>query len=131
MLAPSEDPFWNVRARELDEERRLQADIDSVEASIVLAKKSVAIRNAPGFEDFLKAIKGLHSSSLVDLVTDAKLTDQGLREQRGRVRALEDVISLLTKSSMLEMLETHLAARKSLLEDVLKRRPKPKQEATT
>lgn len=130
MLAPN-DSFWDVRRREQDEIDALQRDVLACTLQIDLLKKAEAIRHAPGFHDFLTALKGMHSLERDKLVGDNRFTNDGLRELRGRVKALESVLSLLTKPQTTGVLAERLEASKNALAEALKRRPRPKTEDKT
>lgn len=123
-----DDNFWNVADRERREMERLQRDCMELQAQIDLNARVEALRHAAGFEDFLKGLKALHALARERLVGDEKLTDAGLREQRGRVRGLESVLALLTSTRANETLAQQLAERKNLMAEALRRRPKPKNE---
>jgi hypothetical protein len=122
------DDFWNVVERERREVEALERDCVQIQAQIEAHRRVEALRHAPGFEDFLKSLKALHAIARESLVGDAKLTNEGLREQRGRVRGLESVLALLTNTTVNETLAKQLVERKNLLAEALRRRPKPKNE---
>lgn len=122
--------FWDVREHEAAEERELEKQIDSLSSAIELGRRAMQIRNAPGFQDFLKAVHDLRDVAIRKLARDGKLTDIGMREQRGRVQAIEDVISLLKSDHMLEQLEVQRVARKNTLTGARQRRPKPREDQT-
>lgn len=130
MLAPSNDTFWNVADREREEVNHLERDIATINAQLDTCRKVAALRHAPGFQDFLDALKRMHAVEREKLIGDTRLTDQGLREARGGVRRLEAVLSLLTRSQMDEQLAAQLKERQNVLAEALRRRPIPK-EATT
>lgn len=122
------DQFWNIKERERVEEESLQRRALQIQAQIDVVKRVEQIRHAPGFTEFLNAIKGMHALEREKLVGDDKLTDIGLREVRGRVRGLESVLALLTKPQITETLAAQLAECKNQLAEALRRRPKPKPE---
>lgn len=122
------DEFWNVKAREEEEENHLRRKILELKVQRDLVAKADQIRNAPGFQDFLKTIQGLHVLAREALIGDPKLTNDGLREQRGKVKGLESVLALLTKPQIAGTLEAQLAELTQLLAEAMKRRPKPKPE---
>lgn len=124
----AEDQFWNVLERERLEIETLERECLSLQTQIDLAKRVESIRHAPGFTDFLQAVKGMHSLARERLVGDERLTDAGLREQRGKVRALESVLALLTTPQVNETLASQLAERKNLLATALRRRPKNNED---
>ena len=122
------DQFWNIKERERIEDESLQRRALQIQAQIDMAKRVEQIRHAPGFSDFLSAVKVMHALEREKLVGDDKLTDIGLREVRGRVRGLESVLALLTKPQITETLAAQLAECKNLMAEALRRRPKPKPE---
>jgi hypothetical protein len=117
-----------VQARERAEEDHLRREILEITVQLDTVKRVEALRNAPGFQDFVKSVQAQHTLSREKLVGDNRLTNDGLREQRGRVKALESVLSLLTKTQIVDTLAEQLAERKNLLAEALRRRPKPKPE---
>jgi hypothetical protein len=122
------DTFWNVKAREQEEEDRLRRDILEITVQIETVSKIDALRHAPGFQDFLKAMQAQHAVARERLIGDNRLTNDGLREQRGRVKGLESVLALLTKPQISETLAQQLAERKNQLASAMQRRPKTKTE---
>lgn len=122
------DEFWDVRAREAREVETLQRECMQLQAQIEVNRRVDSLRAAAGYEDFVKALKALHALARERLVGDEKLTNEGLREQRGRVRGLESVLALLTSARVNETLAQQLAERKNLLAEALRRRPTPKNE---
>lgn len=123
--------FWDVKERERQEEASLKKALEILEASILLSKRAVAIRNAPGFSAMVDQLRKLHSAAMSKLATDMTLTNDSIREQRGRVSALADLISLLTNEQSTDLLEARMAQVQNDLDDALRRRPKQqKQEAT-
>lgn len=124
------DTFWNVKAREQAEEDHYRRDILALSVQLDTIKKVEAIRHAPGFQDYLKAVQAQHALAREKLIGDDRLTNEGLREQRGRVKALESVLALLTKPQIADTLAEQLTERKNLLAEALRRRPKPKTEET-
>lgn len=126
------DPFWDVKAREAAEVDALNRDIINIQQQIEVAKRVEAVRHAPGFQDLLVAMKGLHAIAREKLVGDGTLNNDGLREQRGRVRGIESVLALFTSAVANTALASQLAERKNQLVEVLRRRPKqPKSEDPT
>lgn len=124
----SGDDFWNVAERERKETEKLERDCMRLQAEIDVNRRVEALRHAAGFEDFLKSLKSLHALAREALVGDDRLTNEGLREQRGRVRGLESVLALLVSPNGHETLAKQLAERKTLLAEALRRRPKQKNE---
>ena len=122
------DNFWNVLERERQELEHLQRECDNLQAQIDVNRRVDSLRHAPGFSEFLEALKSLHSLAREKLVGDHLLTNDGLREQRGRVKGLESVLALLTSVRVNETLANRLQESKNLLSEALRRRPKPKTE---
>lgn len=125
MNAP-DDKFWSVLERERVEVENLERECLSLQTQIDVTKRVETIRHAPGFIDLLNAIKGLHALAREKLVGDERLTNEGMREQRGRVRGLESVLSLLINPQVNATLAERLVERKNQLAEALRRRPKPK-----
>lgn len=122
------DGFWSVTEREAAEEQRLRRQCMEIQSQIDVVQRAEAIRHAPGFNDFLNAVKGMHALSRDKLVGDGNLTNEGLREVRGRVRGLESVLALLTKPQVTEALASQLVECKTLLAEALRRRPKQPEQ---
>jgi len=122
------DQFWDVRAQEAQEERSILDQIDSIQRAINLGRRSQALKNAAGFQDFLKAVTDLHTHALKRLAV-SPFDDAALREQRGRVQALRDVLAVLERA---DTAVTQLAAQEQELQNQLKAvrhaRPKPRSE---
>lgn len=119
------DDFWNVSSREAAEERKLRDEIANLNAQIEVARRGEALRHAPGFQDFLKSLQTLHAANREALVGDNRLTNDGLREMRGRVRGIESVLALLTSTTETAALAQRLQDCKNQLDTALQRRPKP------
>ena len=128
LMAAPEDTFWNVLERERQEVEALRRDIEMLTVQIDIGKRVEMARHAAGFPELLTAMKALHSLNHEKLVGDERLTDAGLREQRGRVRGIESVLSLFTNPQVNQTLVERLAERKNQLAEALRRRPKPKTE---
>lgn len=131
MLEPSEDPFWDVKGRERDEEVSLRRQIAAIDAELEVTRRTEAVRHAAGFSDFLKSLETMHRVARERLVGDERLTNEGLREQRGRVRGLESVLALLTNSKEPKQLAERRAALQNVLDEAMRRRPKPKPTEVT
>lgn len=117
------DSIWNVKAREQAEEARIRAVIKGLEGGIAVVKASVAMRTSSGYKAFLEAVTSLRDISRSSLVSDNGLTDAGLRESRGRVRALNEVLGLLESDRAASELEGRLKVAHAELDAVLKQRP--------
>lgn len=102
-------------------------DISSIEAAITLQKRAMAMRTSPGYNDFLEAIRGVTEAAMRTLVAE-DMTDAHMREQRGRVRAFQDVTKLLTNDRAIETLEGRLQELQNAAQEALRRRPKPRGE---
>lgn len=122
--------FWDIRERERAEEASLRKAIDILDATINFAKRAQAIRTAAGYNDFVASIRQLHVSAMSKLATDATLNNDALRELRGRVSALADLLSLVTSERATDLLEARKLQVQNDLDDALKRRPKPREVTT-
>ncbi len=130
----SQDPFWDVREQERQEEAALRNHIDQLERSINLGKRALAIKNAPGYQDFLQAIQDVRQGHLNALAsTSSQKTNEELRELRGRCHAIADILAILAKTEMaVEQLAAMASARQNELEEHRRRRPRsPKQKETS
>ena len=121
------DEFWDVRARERQEDEALQRQAREIQLAIDVGRRVAALQHAAGFRELIEALKGLHSASRHKLESSTDLTDAGLREQRGYTRGLADVIALMTKEGVTEDLAEQLRRCQNLQAEALRRRPK-KQE---
>lgn len=122
--------IWNVKAREKEEEDRLLTEIKGIEGGLALIKASVAMRTATGYRDFVSAITSMRDIARSLLVSSDRLTDAGLRESRGRVRALNEVLGLLESDRASQVLEDRLKAVQNELEAAMVRRPIKREEST-
>lgn len=122
------DPFWDVRAREAEQVAVLRRDIAATELEIELVRRVDALHHSPGYQDFLKAVTALRDSMRNSLIQDSKLTNDGLRELRGQVKALEGVLALLSKGNARQQLDARLKERQDQLSNFLK--SNPRTEAT-
>tara|TARA_R110000803_G_scaffold48198_9_gene100101 strand:- start:1461 stop:1853 length:393 start_codon:yes stop_codon:yes gene_type:complete len=115
--------IWDVKAREKVEEDRIRATIKGLEGGIAVVKASVAMRTSSGYAAFVGAVTSLRDISRSSLVADNTLTDAGLRESRGRVRALNEVLGLLESDKASAELEGRLQVAQNELDAVLHQRP--------
>ena len=122
------DPFWDVKRRETMEEDILRRDIAVLQTELDLAQRVESIRHAPGWTDFVKAVEAMQAAAKERLIADKSLTNEGLREERGRVRAFEQMILLMTKAKISEPLALRLQERKNELAGL--RRPQPREAST-
>lgn len=122
------DNLWNVKAQEEAEERQLTDQIDSIQRAINLGRRSSALKNAAGFQDFVKAVTDLHTHAVRKLVVSS-FDDSALREQRGKVQALRDVLAVLERAdAAVEQLAAQEAELQNQLKAVRHARPKPRSE---
>jgi hypothetical protein len=125
------DSFWDIRAHEQAEEDSISRQITSLQKAIEMGRRVAQIRHAPGFKEFLDATKDLRDAAVRKLVTDGTFTNEGLREQRGRVNGLDDVIALMTRPQLVEALAEKLAQCETALQQVRSRRPAAKAKDPT
>lgn len=128
-MIPTNDHFWDVRAHEQAEEQTFRAHKDRLERSIAFGQKTLHLKAAPGYADFVKAVEHCHLAASRQLLL-AALTNEELREARGRARALEDVLAILTKTEQsVGALEEQLAEMQNAEAEMLRRRPKRPEPA--
>lgn len=120
------DDFWNIRAHEAEEERKFRAAIKDCDEKIALLRRAEALRSATGFGDFLNSVEAMHRSARHSLETDPKLTDAGMREERGRARAFAEILSVLRSSDAAEHLAAQRQELQNRLDEALERRPIPR-----
>lgn len=123
--------FWDVKERERREEQQFTDKLRQYDDALLVIEKTTALRTSSGYTDFVKAIENLRDGAQKRLVSDDSYTDAGLRESRGRVRALNDILSLLVGTNAGDLLAERRASLQNELDDVLKRRPKPREESST
>jgi len=121
------DPFRDVREQEEATIRKLREELSSLEAEINLTRRSLALRGAAGYDDFVKAIEVLQAR--VQRHWMAFLgEDPYLRVLQGKAQALQDVLTIMTRS---EKVLGRLVARQEDVQNRLRavedRRPKPRE----
>jgi len=117
---------FNVREQEREALARIDHQIDGVAAALELAKRSSAIKDAPGFADFVKALDDCISVATKRLVAD-KMDDASLRELRGTVVGYQRVRALLHPADSTSTLAQHLERLQNDRVELLKRTPKPRE----
>lgn len=125
MLVPSD--FWDVRSAEDAQIRQLQAEVESLTKAVNLAKANDKIRNSLGYSELLTSMQALLDANKEKLAKSAYESNDLLREQRGKVQALSDIIDLMTKKQPIQHLEDRLASRQNALEAARTRRPQPRE----
>lgn len=125
MLVPSD--FWDVRSAEEAQIRQLQAEVESLTKAVNLAKANDKIRNSLGYSELLTSMQALLDANKEKLAKSAYESNDLLREQRGKVQALSDIIDLMTKKQPIQHLEDRLASRQNALEAARTRRPQPRE----
>jgi hypothetical protein len=120
--------FWSVQRREEEELRDLSHKLEGTERALNLAKRILAIRNAPGFQDFVDAVNDLQQHADRQLV-GCLASDSYMRHLQGKAQALRDVMALLSRT---ENTATLLARQQKDLQNALdaarERRPKPRSD---
>lgn len=122
------DNFWNVKAQEAQQEEALRLKIEELRRATELGHRAGLIRTSPGYPAFLQAVQSLRDIAVRKLVTETKFTNDGMREQRGRVLALEDVLILLTREHVVDQLEAKRQTLEQELAQALERRPTKREE---
>lgn len=123
-----EPSFWDVKAHEDEEDRRFRQAISDVENQLALVRRTEALRSATGFSDFVAAVERLRDASRRTLEADSRLTNEGMREERGRIRAFMEILGLLNGQDVGDRLAAKLADLQNRHSDVLQRRPKPRED---
>ena len=127
-MKTAEDIFWDIKAQEEAEERILRDKIDTIQRKIGLCRRATALKGSPGFLEFLEATRALHEKALARLASGL-MDNDALREQRGRVMALRDVLTGLERSDdAVQQLAVQEAELQNQLKAVLHARPKPRSE---
>jgi len=111
----AEDIFWDVKAQEREEERAIAAEIDGLQRVIALGRRTAALKQSVGFQDFQKAINDLLDYSTKKLIRNT-MSNEEMREQRGKVEALQDILAILDRADETVGL---LAAREAELQNQL------------
>ncbi len=120
--------LWDVRSREQAEDHQYREKIRQYDEALDVIRKATALRTSPGYDDFVKAVENLRDGAQRRHFADDSYTDPGLRESRGRVRAISDVLGLLLGTNAAELLAERRKALQNEFDDVQKRRPKPREE---
>jgi two-component sensor histidine kinase len=125
MLVPSE--FWDVRSQENAHIRQLEAEVETLTRAIQLAKANDKIRNSLGYNELLTNVQSLLDLNKERLVKSVYDSNESLREQRGKVQALTDIVDLMTRKQSIQHLEDRLSVRQNALEAARTRRPQPRE----
>lgn len=125
MLVPSE--FWDVRSQENAHIRQLEAEVETLTRAIQLAKANDKIRNSLGYNELLTNVQSLLDLNKERLVKSVYDSNDSLREQRGKVQALTDIVDLMTRKQSIQHLEDRLSVRQNALEAARTRRPQPRE----
>lgn len=131
-VAEKQNPLYDVKAQERAEDETLKQRRDQIERSMAVSRRALALRSAPGYEDFVKEVENCHRAVARDLLV-AKIDNNDLRETRGRARGLQDILTLLTKADLsMTALEQQLKDLQDEEQAMMRRRPKarPEQEPT-
>lgn len=120
------DPFQDIREQERIHLARLESDLASQAAALEMAHKASMLAGQAGFAEFLKALDDVISVATKRLTFD-RLTDQELREQRGRVMAFHEVRRLVRPApEIVQQLARQLEVLQNAHQEALKRIPKPR-----
>lgn len=124
------DPFQDIREQERIQLARLEADIASQAAALEMAHKASMLSGQAGFAEFMKALDDVLSVATKKLTFD-RLSDQDLREQRGRVMAFHEVRRLVRPApETVQQLARQLEVLQNAHQEALKRIPKPRGTPT-
>ncbi len=115
-LRPSDDT-WNQKEQERQVIKRLDTEIGNMQGAIALAERMTALKRAPGWESFVKAIEDCRTYRRQELEL-AIGTDAEVRILQGRCRELGAILSLMNQTekntqvlaSRLESLQAEKAA---------------------
>ena len=124
MLVPSD--FWDVRQQERIEIERLEGEVAQIQRSVELARVGDKISKSLGFSELVQKLTDILRSAETKL-SNANLSNDQLREQRGKVQAYQEILGVLTKASPVAELERALQQRQNDLESAKNRRPKPRE----
>lgn len=124
------EPFQDIRESERLQLARLEADIASQAAALEMAHKASMLSGQAGFAEFMKALDDVISVATKKLTFD-KMSDQEMREQRGRVMAFSDVRRLVRPApENIQQLARQLEVLQNAHQEALKRIPKPRGTPT-
>jgi hypothetical protein len=122
------DSFWDVRAQEAEELRRITNAIEGNERALGLANRIMALRESSGFQDMVKAVEDLIDHNDQQMVA-CMASDSMLRVLQGKSQALRDILKIFGNT---ENTVAHLVRRQEELQNALvdaeRRRPKQRQE---
>lgn len=110
----SDDPFWDVKAQEHELRFQLDLRIRRLQGDIGIAEKAMALRNAPGFQDYLKLLQ-----ARLALASDELIAEDDERRAailQGQVRGMRAVFGLLRET------EQGVALRRQELQDLIQER---------
>lgn len=125
-----QDIFEDTRIVEARLIRETMSELQSIDAQIVMTNRAQAIQHTPGWQDFMKSVAEALDRAVSDLVNTTK-SNEYMRQQQGRVQALRDVATMLTKGkNLLEELAKRRALVQDRLTELLKRAPRQRQEQT-
>lgn len=106
---------------EIEQERRIVAGLREKlatrQSEIELTRKVLAIRSAPGFTDYVKAIKEVQTRVHRSWIGQFG-SDSDLRRLQGKAQALQDILSMLERT---ENTLQSLVASERELQDALDR----------
>lgn len=115
-MRPSDD-FWNQKEQERQIIKRLDTEANTLKSAIATAERITAIKSAPGWDAFVKAIEGMRDYRRSELELAAG-DDAAVRILQGRCRELAAILSLMHQTekntqvlvSRLESLDAEKAA---------------------
>lgn len=123
-MIPTQDPLWDVRDREAKEEAELRRAKERLEREINLGRRASTLQHQPGYQDFVKAVEGVHQAVITKMV-GCNGDDSLMRVLQGKAQALGDVLTLLTKSDrQVAALEIQLKTLQNEEAQLKQRRPK-------
>jgi hypothetical protein len=90
-----------------------------------MTNKAQAIQHAPGWQDFQKCVQDAIDHATNVLISCVNHSNDFMRYQQGRVQALRDVATMLSKGkSLLEELAKRRTFVQDQLTELLKRAPR-------
>lgn len=126
-MKPS-DSFWDQKEQERQIIKRLDSEAHNLQSAITTAERIAAIKSAPGWTDFVKAIEGMRDYRRIELELAAG-DDGAVRILQGRCRELGAILSLMNqteqnKGVLVSRLETLQAEKATYVREDGKVQPK-------
>ncbi len=121
-MGPVEHSQWeNVRKTEERISKELNGEIDRITRVINLGQRLLTIKNAPGYQQFEKAVEDLRQYAQTEMIGCKGNNDQ-LRILQGRCQAFSSILALMRRTEHnLESLVQQLEANQAKAEQIVRK----------